>query len=328
MLQQAKEHVWSYWNALGDANQDGVAKVLADYVAEDVICRTSRPIPDHTGRAAHHAQVWQPLKNAVSNISRETFMFFADTEAKNDEGVWVAGAGYLIGRFAQDWYGIPANGQNVRIRFCEMNWVKNGYINQTFLLLDVVDWLLQCGHAILPPSNGDPNLFPPPMTQEGILLSDQDASESRKSHDLVYAMLFDGLMSFDEEDLQSMGMTKYWSQDMHWYGPQGIGGCRNLTEFEDFHQRPFLQAFPDRYAPKETVLVSEGSYTAALGFPGVVATHTSTYLGLPPTNVEVKMNLMDFWRREGDVLVENWVWLDLIDMWQQFGVDLLAQFKE
>ena len=32
---------------------------------------------------------------------------------------------------------------------------------------------------------------------------------------------------------------------------------------------------------------------------------------------------MDFWRRENDPLVENWIFVDMIQLFRQFGVDLL-----
>ena len=32
--------------------------------------------------------------------------------------------------------------------------------------------------------------------------------------------------------------------------------------------------------------------------------------------------VMDWWRREGDCLVENWVMIDMIEIFHQFGVDL------
>ena len=34
---------------------------------------------------------------------------------------------------------------------------------------------------------------------------------------------------------------------------------------------------------------------------------------------------MDFWRRENDPLVENWIFVDMIKLFQQFGVDLLQR---
>ncbi len=32
---------------------------------------------------------------------------------------------------------------------------------------------------------------------------------------------------------------------------------------------------------------------------------------------------MDFWRRENDLLVENWIFVDMTQLFRQFGVDLL-----
>ena len=32
---------------------------------------------------------------------------------------------------------------------------------------------------------------------------------------------------------------------------------------------------------------------------------------------------MDFWRRKNDPLVEDWIFVDMIQLFQQFGVDLL-----
>ena len=37
---------------------------------------------------------------------------------------------------------------------------------------------------------------------------------------------------------------------------------------------------------------------------------------------------MDFWRRDGDRLLENWNLIDLIDVARQSGVDLLARLLE
>ena len=37
---------------------------------------------------------------------------------------------------------------------------------------------------------------------------------------------------------------------------------------------------------------------------------------------------MDIWRREGDLLKENWVAIDIIDMCMQMGLDVFAMMKE
>jgi hypothetical protein len=39
------------------------------------------------------------------------------------------------------------------------------------------------------------------------------------------------------------------------------------------------------------------------------------------------MRVMDFWRREGDLLVENWVFIDMVDLFLQLGVDLFERLQ-
>ena len=38
--------------------------------------------------------------------------------------------------------------------------------------------------------------------------------------------------------------------------------------------------------------------------------------------------MADWWRREGDLLVQNWVFIDLPDLFLQMGVDLFARLNE
>jgi hypothetical protein len=34
---------------------------------------------------------------------------------------------------------------------------------------------------------------------------------------------------------------------------------------------------------------------------------------------------MDWWRRDGEILGENWVLIDMIDLYLQLGVDVFAR---
>jgi len=36
---------------------------------------------------------------------------------------------------------------------------------------------------------------------------------------------------------------------------------------------------------------------------------------------------MDWWKRSGDQYVENWVFVDMIHLFRQFGIDLLASVR-
>ncbi len=40
------------------------------------------------------------------------------------------------------------------------------------------------------------------------------------------------------------------------------------------------------------------------------------------------MRSLDFWRLDGEKIRENWVLIDLLDVYQQLGVDVLARMRE
>ena len=52
------------------------------------------------------------------------------------------------------------------------------------------------------------------------------------------------------------------------------------------------------------------------------------FLGIVPPGKPISMRSLDFWRVEGDLIRENWVMVDLLDMWNQRGVDVLARMRE
>ncbi len=74
--------------------------------------------------------------------------------------------------------------------------------------------------------------------------------------------------------------------------------------------------------------VAEGMYAAGGIWDWSYATHTGEYLGLAPTGISITVRDFDWWRREGDLLVENWIRIDLIDIFQQLGVDLFARMRD
>jgi len=92
-----------------------------------------------------------------------------------------------------------------------------------------------------------------------------------------------------------------------------------------------LKAVPDRHAEEQATgraFFAEGDYCAYSGWTGFEATHTGPdWLGLPVTNKRVNMRCIDLWRREGDFLAENWVFLDIIDILLQLGVDIFDRLK-
>jgi predicted ester cyclase len=136
------------------------------------------------------------------------------------------------------------------------------------------------------------------------------------------------LNSYDQSELKSMGMADYFHPDVQWFGPGGIGACRSLKEFEENHQRHWLRAFPDRSVQNLDALIAEGAYSGGPGWAGVKATHTGEYLDCQATGRAIEFNGLDFWKLEEDMYIENWVFVDMVHLFRQFGVDLFERMAD
>ena len=94
------------------------------------------------------------------------------------------------------------------------------------------------------------------------------------------------------------------------------------------HREPFLIAFPDRIGGNHYCRIGDGDYAAVGGWPSMTMTHKGDYLGVPATGKALTLRVMDFYRCAGGRIMENWVLLDYLDLFQQMGVDLLARAAE
>ena len=52
------------------------------------------------------------------------------------------------------------------------------------------------------------------------------------------------------------------------------------------------------------------------------------FLGQDPNGKRLFMRVCDWWRREGDLLVENWVFVDIPHVLLQMGVDLFEDIEQ
>jgi predicted ester cyclase len=244
-----------------------------------------------------------------------------------DGEMWVCGTGYFNGTFSKNYLTIPASGEAVSIRWGEFCRMKQGKIVETYFLLDLIDLMQQAGFQVLPPSRGTDGVYPPPLAGDGVLFEALDTQTSKYSLKHIRKFIFDGLNNYDQSKLESMGMADFFHPEVKWYGPGGIGACLSFNEFESLHQQPWLKAFPDRAVQDLDALFAEGNYSGAPGWAGVKATHTGEYLGCAATGNKLEINGLDFWKREGEVYTENWVFVDMIHLFRQFGVDLFEQLR-
>jgi len=327
LLLEAKVLVSAYHKKLSEKGGIfSIKKILPDYLDTQTIFDCSHPINRLTGIDEVYQGFWEPFIKAFPDVQRRDDIFLGGVFK---EGYWISSTGYFAGNFENDWLDIPATKTLAYVRFGEFNKVENGKITETIIIIDFLDLMRQAGVKVLADSLGYEGLVPAPSNQKGLMSEIQNREESKGTLSLVEDML-SGLMTYDESgELGSMGQNRFWDEKMMWYGPSGIGTTRGLDGFEKYHQRSFLKAFPDRVGGNHRSRIGDGMFAASTGWPSINATHAGGgWLMMPATNKKITMRVMDWWRREDDKLVENWVLIDIIECLNQFGVDLFARMRE
>ena len=325
--QHNKKLVTEYWQGIDVTEASELADVVRQYASADCVWHGPDPVGDLQGADEFASGFAIPFSKSFSNISRSTHIVMGGksngrADGQQDGRMWVGGTGMLNATFVSDFLTIPASGKDVSIRWGEFCRMQDGIIVESFFLLDLIDLMQQAGVNVLPPSRGADGVYPPPRQGDGVLLAEQDEAESAHTLEHIRRFIFDGLNNYDQSELKSMGMADFFHPDVQWYGPGGIGACDGLKEFEDFHQKHWLRAYPDRAVQDLDALIGEGKYSAAPGWAGVLATHTGEYLDCPATGRAIEFNGIDFWKLENDMYVENWVFVDMIHLFRQFGIDL------
>ena len=75
--------------------------------------------------------------------------------------------------------------------------------------------------------------------------------------------------------------------------------------------------------------VAEGNYVCETGWPNMRLTLSNDgWMGIAPAGKEVLLRSLDFWRVENGKIRENWVLVDLLDLYRQIGVDVFARLKD
>ena len=327
-----KELVKNYWQAIDGASSGNAVAAVQPYVSEECIWHGPDPVGDLNGIGEFSSKFCQPFMESFPDASRDTYIAIGGRSSGRVDGqldghMWVGGTGMLNATFVADYLTIPATGGNVSIRWGEFCRIEDDVIVESFFLLDLIDLMQQAGINVLPPSRGKDGVYPPPAKADGLLFDEQDDAESDYALRHIRRFIFDGLNNYDQSDLKSMGIADFFHPDVQWYGPGGIGACDGLKEFENYHQKHWLHAYPDRAVQDLDALIAEGSYSGGPGWAGVLATHTGQYLDCPATGNAIEFNGIDFWKLENDMYVENWVFVDMIHLFRQFGIDLFERMR-
>ena len=81
--------------------------------------------------------------------------------------------------------------------------------------------------------------------------------------------------------------------------------------------------------PEETThhFFSEENYVAVTGL-NMSQTLRRWLVRIAPTNHKITLRSLDFWRLEKNKIRENWVMIDLLDIWAQIDVNVISRMQE
>jgi len=296
-------------------------------ITDDAIIRMCHPFGDISGVKAFFNNCYAPLHTAMPDLERRDMIMLAGTTPEGQ--AWIGCMGNYMGSFVAPFLDIPPTGHLAHMRYHEFYRFEEGKVTEIQAIWDIPELMMQAGAWPMAPQLGKFLCTPAPMSGDG--LNVQGEGDASREH--VIAMLEDLCKYPGNPDPAIMQLDTYWHPRFNWYGPAGIGTARGISGFRAWHQIPFLRAMPDRKLDESGNLMShwiaEGEYVGETGWPNMRLTLSHDgWIGIAPAGKEVLLRSLDFWRMENGLIRENWVLVDLLDLYAQIGVDVFARLRE
>ena len=326
-FQVEKQVVIDYYAALDCAGNSDISTVLRHHTSEGYLWRGYHPFNELSSADAVTDSFWRPLRSALSGMQRRMDIFMAGrNEIAGYEGVWVISMGHLMGLFDAAWLGIAPTRKIAMLRYCEFNRVESGKITETAMFFDIPHLMMQTGLNPFPPQTAAHLVQPGPVTHQGLMFDAQDPVEGRKTLAAIEYMVNDirDWRGGTDEPLVDE-LRRSWNEDMIWWGPAGIGATYTIERYAEQHSGPFRAGFRDRTFNGHLCRIAEGHFGGFFGWPNLTLTPSGGFMGMAAGKVPGDMRVIDMYRRDGDKLTENWVFIDLLHFWNMQGVDILAR---
>ena len=329
-FQQEKKIVLDYYNALDKSEGNDITNVLKECITEDYIWRGYHPFNELSNAKDVSEIFWQPFRYAFKNMQRRMDIFMAGkNEIDGFESVWVVSMGHLMGLFDNEWLGIQPSRKMAFLRYCEFNKVENGKITESAMFIDIPHVMMQVGLNPFPPQTAAHLVQPGPMTHEGLMFDEQDVSEGEKTLDAIDFMVNDIRTWKEKQEMPLVDeLRRSWHEDMIWWGPAGIGATYTIERYAEQHSGPFRAGFKNRTFNGHLCRVAEGKFGGFFGWPNLTLTPSGGFMGMPATGKPGDMRVIDMYRRDGEKLAENWIFIDLLHFWKQQGVDILERIAQ
>ena len=313
--------------AMGTFQDGPVRDAVRDVMVAGARLHLCHPFGDLTGPDALYQTCYAPLLAALPDLERRDMIVMAGTTPQGQD--WIGCMGNYMGTFSAPFLDIPPTGHLAHMRYHEFFRLEDGKITEMQAIWDIPELMMQARAWPMAPQLGAFLATPAPMTQDGLTVS----GDGSAAMDRVIGMLTDLCRYPADPDPAVMKLDQHWHPRFNWYGPAGIGTGRGIAGFRHWHQIPFLRAMPDRKLDAMGDLMShwvaEGAYVCETGWPNMRLTLSHDgWMGIAPAGREVLLRSLDFWRVENGLIRENWVLVDLLDLYRQIGVDVFARLRE
>jgi predicted ester cyclase len=322
-----------------DFDEPKVKAQLLKLFSDNTVCHLSHPFGDVIGAENFYAKCLAPLFHSMPDLERRDQIVISGVTDQEDH--WIGCCGFYNGTFLKPFLNIPPTGHLAHMRFHEFYRFEGNKIVELQSIWDIPELMLQANAWPMAPSLGKEWCVPGPATMDGLVEETRPVTESQKALKIVLNMADDMKRHPSEGGPEVMKMEKYWHPKMNWYGPSGIGTGRGINGFRHWHQIPFLNGVPDRgktttYNDKHGWgdqisyhFFADGNFVAVTGWPNMVQTLSNDgWMGIAPINKSIKLRSLDFWRLENGKIRENWVLVDLLDIYAQIGVDVFSRLAE
>ena len=321
-----KSLIAPFRKAAETATLETLGETLDALIAPDAVLHLCHPLGDLTGPGALMDHAFAPLLRAMPDVERRDMIVLAGTTPEGQD--WIGTCGQYMGTFLVPFLDIPPTGRLAHMRYHEFFRVEDGRVIEMQAIWDIPELMMQAGAWPMGPQLGAYLATPAPMTQDGLTADGDGSATMAHTLDMLTALC----RYPSNPDPAVMELSRYWHARFNWYGPAGIGTARGISGFRHWHQIPFLRAMPDRGLDPEGLhshWIAQGQYTGETGWPNMRLTITGDgWLGIAPAGQRIELRSLDFWRMEDGLIRENWVLVDLLDMWRQIGVDVLGRMRE
>ena len=320
-----KSLIRPYLDAAATFDAPQVRAALDALIAPDALVHLCHPFGSATGASAMFSALTR-LHAAMPDLERREMILLAGTSPEGQH--WIGTCGNYMGTFLAPFLGIPPTGHLAHMRYHEFFRVEGGKVVEIQAIWDIPELMMQARAWPMAPQLGAYLCTPAPMTQDGLTATGDGSATMAHVLDMLTALC----LYPANPDPAIMDLPRFWHPRFNWYGPAGIGTGRGIAGFRNWHQMPFLRAMPDRGLDTgglKSHWIAEGAYTCETGWPNMRLTITNDgWLGIAPAGQKITLRSLDFWRMEGDLIRENWVLVDLLDMFAQIGVDVLGRMAE